>query len=485
MQHVNKLLNLYFTGSTNFTAPNQAPLKPSELYTQEELEEYEIDVDKQLHNYKNPILNQATDFESLGSSLQASSVAHWDSIFSSIGAALSQRTPFIAKAFISLTALASSLIASKVKIPLLSSELSFFRLGGRLIRSPLHFFDSYFSVLGEDLSSSSIARASAFTCSGLALIKNLTAKHRANFNLDFETINGTLAKSAIHHIHSLLSSSAIRFFTSNPLLASSLAIGSSTGILSLPKTFRSQQISWNLFDGVLGQGLIHFIDSIYSSLGNRIYNAVAKNHSFVSSLALVLACRNLHKIPNLEKLIKEKIPFPQLDGKLIRAAIHLPETIFFKLGDKLSESTQGKLLLAILGLEGLLKPNFKIDLNTLQGISTRLPLDLLHSASTKIASQLSTKIPAPLLLLLGPAASHLLSTQLGSISTKYTESQGLIMKQLVAFWETLLSCSANGLVKNLIPSKNSQYTGSMLADGRWLDGRGRILPSMMIGKSLA
>ncbi len=484
MQHAHGLLNLYFTGSWQSTLP-KIPIKtPSEIFTKEEIAEYEIDINEKSRNFSSDLLNQNTDFETLASSLRSSSVSLWDSIFSSIGAAVSQRLPFPLKAFTSVATLGTALVADKIKLPFLSSEFSFFKLGGRLIRSPLHFFDSFFSVLGEDLSSSPGAGLAALTVSSAALMKNLGFKDDLNFKMNFETINGTLSRSAIHHVHSLLSSTATQFFKSSPLLALAAALGSTATVLSLPTHIRSREISWNLFDGVLGQGLMHFVDAIYSSLGQKISNLVPSVLSLPSALGLVLACKNLHQIPHakIAQVLKEKIPFPQLDGKMIRSLMHLPENIFFNLGDKLADSSLGQLALGLLSVYDLIKPNQKIELNTIKGLSDRLPVDLLQSALTKLATKLSTKIPSLPLLALGPALSHLISSRMKPLSTKYTETHGLIAKQFLIFWESLLSCSANQLVRKVLPTTKQNYTGSMLADGRWLDSKGRILPSMVIGK---
>ncbi len=484
MQHAHGLLNLYFTGSWQSTLPKTPIKDPSELFTKEELTEYEIEINKKSRDFSSNLLNQNTDFETLSGSLKSSSVSVWDSIFSSIGVAVSQRLPFQLKAFTSIATLGTALVASKVKVPFLSSEFSFFKLGGRLVRSPLHFFDSFFSVLGEDLSSSRGAGLAALATSGAALLKNLSFKDALNLPIKFESIDGTLSRSAIHHVHSLLSSTATKFFKSSPVLALITAFGSTATVLSLPADIRSRQVSWNLFDGVLGQGLVHFIDAIYSSLGQKISNLVPSILSLPSALGLVLACKNLHQIPHVKivQLLKQKIPFPQLDGKMIRSLMHVPENIFFNLGDKLADSSLGQLLLGSLSLYDLIKPNKKLQLNTIKGLSDRLPVDLLQSALTKLASKLSAKIPSLPLLALGPAFSHLISSRLKPMSTKYTETHGLIAKQFLIFWESLLSTSANQLVRKVLPNTNQKYTGSVLADGRWLDSSGRILPSMVIGK---
>ena len=484
MHYAHGILNLYFTGLWQPGLPKDSLSKASNIFTKEEIAEYEIDVSEKSRDFSTALLNQNIHWETLTSSIRSSSVALWDSIFSSIGVAVSQQLPFAAKIFTSIVALGSSLLADKVKIPFLSSEFSFFKFGGRLIRSPLHFFDSFFSVLGEDLSSSPRAGLLALLGSAAALVKNLSFKDSLNFQMNYETINGTVSKSVIHHIHSLLSTTATRFFKSTPVLASLAALSSTATVLVLPKDIRSKQISWNLFDGVLGHGLIHFIDSIYSSLGNKISNLIPSVLSLPSSLALVFACKNLHRISNVQiaKLLQEKIPYPRLDGKLIRAMLHVPETILFNLGDKLAESHSGQLFLGFLAAYGLIKPNHKIDLNTFTGLSDRLPVDLLQAALTKLAGKLSVKIPSLPLMIFGPALAALISSNLKPFSTKYTESHGLILKQFVNFWETLLSASANQLVRKVIPLGNQKYTGSVLADGRWIDSKGRILPSMVIGK---
>lgn len=486
MQYAHGILNLYFTGRWQPRLPKDPISNPVDIFSKEEIAEYEIDISEKSRDFSTALLNQNTDWETFASSMRSSSISLWDSVFSSIGATLSQQLPFAVKVFTSIAALSSSLAADKIKIPFLSSEFSFFKFGGRLIRSPLHFFDSFFSVLGEDLASSSGAGLTALAASAFALIKNLGFKDKLNFQMNYETINGTLSKSVIHHVHSLLSSTAIRFFKSSPILASLTALGSSATVLALPKDIRSKQVSWNLFDGVLGHGLIHFVDSLYSSLGNAISGLIPSILSLPASLALVFACKNLHQIPNalIAKIVQEKIPYPQLDGKLIRAVLHVPETVLFNLGDKLSESRLGQLALTLFTAYGLIKPNQTLDLNTVKGLSDRLPVDLLQAALTKSAAKLSLQIPSLPLVIFGPAILSLISSRLKPLSTKYTESRGLILKQFVNFWETLLSASANRLVRKVIPMGKQGYTGSVLADGRWMDSKGRILPSMVIGKQL-
>lgn len=484
-----KIINFLFTGSVK-DPETSSVYNPSHHYDQEELKELEID-SKKIFKTQTALNSLSTDMDSSIGSLNVASISTWDSVFSSLGSALSQKLSDRVKLAFSGVSFLASVLASKIKIPILSDEINFFSFGGRLLRSPLHIFDSFFSVLGENWSKSKLAPRLAFGASALALGKSLIKNDKdAGIEFHYQSINGTIGRSVIHHVQSMLASSAKNLFERSPWFSSLAAAGAIVGSQLLPIKLKEKEISWKTLDGILGQSIFHMEDSILASMGSKAANGIYKffhgsKIGTVFSAGLTLIGINFFRERNRDsKFMKRKFPFPQFYGKQIRSLIHLPESFIFKLGSELGKSKLGLGLTALIMLNAYGDENHKIPLNTFEGLTARLPHDMVQASLSQAANTLSEKLPAPLVTVLGPMASHHLAKIFRAKSTKFNENHGLIRKNLIYFWENLLSSAAYKTGRKLAPtlSKEKEYTGSLLADGRWITKDGRITPSMILGK---
>jgi hypothetical protein len=483
-----KIINLLFTGSLR-DPKSQLAYKPDDYYDASDLHDLEIDSKKTWANYSG-ISSLKTDLDSTEGSLNVAGLSTLDSIFSAVGVALSQRLSDKFKIFFSVFSLGISLAASKIKIPGLSDEINFFSLGGRLLRSPLHILDSFFSVLGEYWADSKNFPRLAFSLAGLGLGASLLKKEKdSGVQFDYQTMYGTLGRSVIHHLQSMLSSSANLFFEKKPVLSSLIGFAVLPFLKLLPKSILDKEFSWKAIDGILAQGLFHMQDSVFASLGTSLAKNIGSSHSSINSLVAagltLMGTKFLRDKTIHFEFMKSKLPYPQLKGKLIRSLIHLPESFIFKIGSELGKSSQGLLLTILIMLHSFGQENKKIALNTFEGLTARLPHDMVQASLTQMANRLSERLPAPLLTLFGPMISYHLARVFNGISTRFNESHGLLRKNLIYFWENLLSSAAYKSTMKIIPPRSdSTYTGSLLADGRWITRDGRITPSMILGKQI-
>lgn len=494
-----ELSSVYLFGQREFPQPEKK-FDIREFYNSEELNELELHAEEDLDTKKeeHPISQLNMDWDTFPGSMRNSAASIFDAFFSSIGSNFAQQLGFTPKLAITAGTFMLSMLGNEVKLPFVSNKLSLFNYSGRLLRAPLHFFDSIFSVVGESWSNSGIANLLSLG-TGVFGLRNLMKNpddFRENNDLDYQTINGTLGRSSLHNLQSMTSSFAQNIYKKSPLLgtAATLAL---TGLgLSLPKEIKDHDISWKSVNGLLAQNLFHFSDSLYSGLGSLITKVLLKSKLLSLSLVPVIAGVSMNK--NIQKLMSEKLVFTKFNSKNLRSILHAFDTVIFNLGTEFSKTS---LALPFLGLYAALSslnlvkdkslpkvPDFKVEMNTVGGLLQRLPFDFVESVISAYSNKLGKKIPAPLLALVGPALSYKLGNLFKDARTPFNTSTGLMLKHLIHFWDNLLTSSGYSSGKSLMgifmPKADEDYSGSILSDGRWITKDGRIVSKMALGKQL-
>jgi hypothetical protein len=496
---LHKLCSLYLFGQTEFPEA-EAHFDINNFYDQDELDELELK-STQVENHPSKILhNLNTDWDTFPGSMRNSAAGILDAFFSSIGTGITENLNFKSKLGVTLGTFISSLAANKIDIPLLSKEISMFNYAGRLIRAPLHIFDSTFSAIGESWSDSSLGNILTLSLSALGLsnsLKNPKDFHENN-ELDYQTINGTLARSSLHHLQSLASSFAQNIYKLSPLLGTVTTLGITGLAQKLPQKIKDHHISWKSINGLLSQNIFHFTDSLYSGLGSLISKGILK--SKITSVAFLPALLGLSFSDKLKNVMATKLNFTKFDTKAIRSMMHGLDTITFNLGTAFAKTP---LALPFLGVYSLLSynsalstnsklpkiPEVKIPLNEVGSLIHRLPFDFVESVISETSNKIGQKIPSPILFLLGPSLSYKLGNMFKDAKTPFNTSTGLLLKHLIHFWDNLLTSSGyqtgKSLLNLVLPRSNKTNSGSILSDGRWLTSEGRIVSKMALGKQLA
>jgi hypothetical protein len=466
-----------------------------DYYNKEELEELELHSEEPKRIFEHPIFKLNSDWDTFTGSMRNSSAGAIDALFSSIGASLADKFGLVPKVLISAASFTASLLANHIKLPVLSNEISIFTYAGRLVRAPLHIFDSFFSVFGESLGTSPLAALVSLALGGLGLTNSIK-KNDDKVQLDYQTLSGTLGRSALHQLQSLLSSSASGIYKKNPLLGLMTSLGLTGLALKLPKKITEHDISWKSINGILAQNLFHFSDSLYSSLGGVLTKKLLRHKSLgLASLAGLTAFLSKESFSDL---LSKKLVFTRFDSKAIRSALHVLDSLAFNLGTEFSKTKFALPLLAsysLLSLGTLIPktfyipkvPEFKIPMNTVSGLLQRLPFDFIESVVSAKSNELAKKLPTPLMLLFGPALSFKLGSVFKSAKTAYNSSNGLVLKHMVHFWDNLLTSSGYGFGSNLmkvILGEKKKYSGSILSDGRWITTDGRIVSKMALAKQI-
>lgn len=492
------MASIYLFGQKNFPlAEKQFRLK--DFYNSEELDELELhSVDAKAQS-EHPIFHQNTDWDTFSGSMRNSAASIFDAVFSSIGSKIAQNLGLSSKLAITFGTFVSSMLANEIKIPFISNKISMFNYAGRLLRAPLHIFDSVFSVVGESWSGSGFANLMTLGLSALGLKNSLKNPDdfKENADLDYQTINGTLGRSSLHHFQSLTSSFAQNIYKKSPVLGSLVTIVFTAIGLKLPDSIKSHHLSWKSVNGLLAQNLFHFSDSLYTGLGSLISQGLLKSKLF--SLAFISGILGLSLNTKFKDLMPHKLIFTEVNAKILRSIIHTLDTVVFNLGTEFSKT---KLAPLFLGLYSLITagssltdskflpkiPDFKIPMNTVGGLLQRLPFDFIESVISASSNNLSRKIPAPFLVLFGPALSYKIGNVFKNAKTPFNTSTGLMLKHLIHFWDNLLTGSGyrmgNSLMNLILPNSDKAYSGSILSDGRWMTDQGRIVSKMALGKQL-
>lgn len=490
----NKALSFYFTGSTNLNSAwktdfNHCP------YSKDELAELEIDweTSKKGFQFQNETLSLHADWETFPGYVRNAGLGMFDSLFSGIGAGFASKTNFSSGVVLAALATLTSLISTIQKIPFLSTNFSLFDYGGRLLRSTLHFFDSTFSTIGEKGACYEAPTLIAGLASLFSLNRVLNNKENRSLEIPITTIGGTLGRTAIHHMESMLASKASYLACKHESLSAFFASAVTTlGLLS-PKEIKDKILPWQTTEGMISQAGFHFLDSVFSTTGGSFAKHIANPLNFLLAGAGFAA--SLPILSSNKKIWDYKVPFPKVEGKLVRSLFHGIEALIFNAGSRVGNSVFGVLLsigfgaltyFATLskGTKSLFK-NFKIPMNTVGGLVQRLPFDFAYSAISASGAKLSKLIPAPLLVLFGPMVSFRLGEMFKNEGAKYDEFKGLMIRNAVHLWESILAGGAYRIGRILTGTLNKgTSSGSVLADGRWLTDEGRIVPTMAIGKQM-
>ena len=158
--------------------------------------------------------------------------------------------------------------------------------GGNLIRGPLHIFDSIFSTIGEQGSKYTLPSLLAGGVSVLSLVRTVLEKDNKEFTLPFDTVSGTLGRTAIHHMDSMLASKAAQISNSHHTAGSFLASSLTTLGLLAPDSVKKKVLPWNTHEGFIAQGGSNFLDSLFSNIGNSF--SCLLNSSRNNSLSIAL-----------------------------------------------------------------------------------------------------------------------------------------------------------------------------------------------------
>ena len=127
---------------------------------------------------------------------------------------------------------------------------------------------------------------------------------------------------------------------------------------------------------------------------------------------------------------------------------------------------------------------FKVPMNTVGSIFQRLPFDFVYSMISASGTKLSKFIPAPILVLVGPALSFRLGEQFKGISAKYDDFKGLMIRNATHLWETILASAAYRTGKMITRADKEVKTSGSLLGERWITDDGQIVLNMAMGKQM-
>lgn len=490
---IQRALSFYLTGTAKLSSGNDLNKLD---FTDQELDDFEMnrkefeEFEKDCKTFKNPLLNSNADLNTLRGQFRLSGLGVINSLFSGVGAGFGGKLNFLSG--LSLAGLSVGLSSIK-KLPFLSEKYSIFSFGGNLIRGPLHILDSVFSTIGEQGSKYNLPSIVAGLVSIFSMGRTLSGKDNKSLELPNNTVSGTLGRTAIHHVDSMLASKATQIFSANKNFGTFLATSLTSLGLLFPDKLKKKEIPWKTMEGFIAQGGTHFIDSLFSGLGNAVSSLFGDTKKMVlggTGLAL-----SIPLVSNLLSGLNYQIPFGTFEGRLVRGIFHAPETLVFNLGSVAGSSVLGiPLSLGFAGLtyfaclskkgKNLIK-NLDISRSSLSGLVQRLPFDFIYSMISATGVKLSKLIPAPVLMLLGPAISYRLGEKFKNVNCKFDDMKGLMLRNTVHLWETVLSRSAYQTGRMITGTSGEELSsGSVLSDGRWLSDDGRIVPTMAIGKQL-
>lgn len=483
-----KALSVYLTGSISQNRINE----PENTYipTDEELSEWETtkedweNLNQNSFQFNDPVLSQKADWDTLAGNIRNAELSIFDSLFSGLGTTIAEKLNFSSGLALAGASIFTSLISTVKKIPGLSTNFSFNDFGGRLIRSSLHLFDSIFSQIGEKGSKLKLPSLFAGGVSLLGLGRVLADKDNKKYTAPISTIGGTLGRTAIHHIESMLASKANDFSGKHQSLSAFLATSGTTLGLLLPSDLKNKELPYQTVEGLFSLASPHFLDSLFSNIGNAFSQVLhTPRNLFLTAFGTTGL---LSVLPKVSTFWNTDAPNKSLGGKLIRSIFKVPEVIAFNAGTFVGKSILGiPLSLAFVGLTALTKFNFKLPLSKISGLSLRLPFDFINSMISASGTTISKFIPAPLLVLFGPALTFKLSNFFKGIDARYDESKGSMLRSAAHLWESVLSSGAYKTGKMLGgANEDSESSGSLLADGRWITNDGQIVLSMANGKQI-
>lgn len=492
-----KAVSFYLTGNTQLSKSVLKTERDSLFLTSQELDDMEISSHEEYKKsreesfkFKNQVLNLEADFNTVHGWFRISGLSVINSFFSGVGASFGNKINL--SSGLSLAGLSAGISLFK-NLPILSTKFSITGFGGNLIRGPLHILDSIFSSIGEKASKYTLPGVFAGALSLFSLNRTLNDNHNKNLELPFDTISGTLGRTAFHHVDSMLASKATSLSDGVQDLGSFLAGSLTTLGLMLPEKVRKKTIPWNNHEGFIAQGGMHFVDSLFSNIGNKFSSLVSGSKTL--ALGVGATALGAPVLGNLLNNFNYEIPFQSLEGKLVRGIFHAPESLVFNIGTILGNSTVGvPLSIALAGFtyfscvsekgKKLIK-NFDVSRNKIGGLIQRLPFQLMYSLTSQAGVKISKLIPAPLMLLFGPMLSFQIGEKFKNIESKFDDVKGLLLRNSIHLWETILARSSYRAGRMITGTLDEDISsGSILSDGRWMSDDGRIVPTMAIGKQL-
>ena len=496
-----KAFSLYLTGSLreHNTTHINAHSEMENLTTQElddcEMSQKEfVESETNGFQFKNQTLNLKANLNTLTGQFRFAGMGVINSLFSGIGAILAKKINLTLGFGLAASAFGASFIKN---VPFLSRKFSIFSLGSNSIRGSLHILDSIFSRVGEEGAKYTLPSILAGGVSLFSTYRSVNNKDNKSLSLLNDTISGILGRTSIHHLDSMLASKATEISTNHNELGAFLATSLSTAGLLIPKNLRTNKMQWDSLEGFIGQGGSKFIDSLFATIGHSVSSTLNSTKKLAFGALGITA--GLPLLGSFLNSLNYQIPFGTLEGRVIKGILNLPETVAFNLGDSTGNSLLGIAL--SLGLAGLtyltcfskkgkdLITNKEISSTSLGGELQRLPfLHFMNAAISSSAMKLSNFIPAPLLVLFGPALSFQIGEKVKNTSAKFGELKGLMLRNSVHIWDSILSRSAYKTTEMVFgKDEDESYSGNLITDGggtSWLTEDGRKVNSMAIGKQL-
>ncbi len=496
-----KALSFYLTGSLNehHTASSRNS-NNIEVLTTQELDDCEMSqkefLDSEINGFefKDPTLNLKANLNTLTGQFRFAGMSVINSLFSGIGALIAKKLNLISGLGLAVVSFGASFVKD---VPFLSRKFSIFSLGANSIRGSLHILDSIFSRIGEEGAKYTLPSLLAGGASIFSAYRSINGKDNKSLSLPNDSISGILGRTSIHHLDSMLASKATEISTNHNELGAFLASSLSTAGLLVPKNLRTNKMQWDSMEGFVAQGGSKFLDSLFASIGHTFSSTF--NSTKKIALGTLGVTAGLPILGSLLNSTNYQIPFGTLEGRVVKGILSLPETLAFNLGDSVGNSLLGiPLSLGFAGLtyftcfsnkgKNLIK-NFEVSSTSLGGELQRLPfLHFMNSIISASAMKLSNFIPAPLMVLVGPALSFQIGEKVKNIPAKFGDVKGLMLRNSVHLWDSILSRSAYKTATMLFgQSEDESYTGNVVSDGGstcWLTEDGRKVNSMAIGKQL-
>lgn len=491
-----KALNFYMTGSLN--PPREEKFPGYNNLTNEELNEMEMtrdeweNINKKSYKFKNPTLTLSCDWNTVTGYFRGAGLGVLDSFFSGLGSRIARKIPFPSGLSLAGLLLSTSLFSNFKKLPFFSTSFSFTDFGGRISRSTLRVFDSIFSFIGEEGAKLKLPSFASGLLGLFSLERILKEKYNKDARIPYSTIGGTLGRTAIHHMESMLASKANDLSAGSESGAAFLAASLTTLGLLLPNEIKTKNIPVETFDGLASLLGPHFLDSLFTNIGNAFSPIVNKpKNLFLSAIGFVAS---LPFLSSIRKFWDYKAPMPEFGGKLIRSINSAFEAIFFNAGNAVGKSILGAPLALVFAAFTYITciskqgnkifKSFKVPMNTVGSIVQRLPFDFIYSMMTTVGARLSKLIPAPLIVLLGPVVSFKLGEMHKGISAKYDDFKGLMIRNSIHLWESILSSSGYRTGKMILSDESDiESTGALLGEG-WITDDGQIVKNMAIGKQI-
>ena len=491
-----KALSFYLTGSTALPTSIISTEQKSSITTREEADDLETTIEEHKKSneesvkFKNQTLNLEANLNTVDGQFRQAGLGAIGSFFSAIGAGIGSKLTFSCGLGLAGLSFCASLLKN---VPHLSTKYKYLSLGGNLIRSPLRILDSIFSLVGEQGSKFTIPSLSASLLGIFSLNRIFKGKDNKSAELPLDTISGTLGRAAGHHFDSMLASKAVELSSNHQNTSAFLATSVLTSGLLLKDELKKKEIPWNTFEGYIAQGNINFLDSLFSGIGKVFSTALNNSRNIaIGASGIILGMPLLGSIINS---LNYTIPFGTFEGKLVQSIFRVPESFAFNLGNVIGNSNIGlPLSIGFIGLTSfacLSKPghklirNIEISKDSLAGQFQKLPLlHFMYSVISSAGVKLSNFVPAPLLLLFGPALSFQIGEKLKNIPSKFTDVKGLMLRNSIHLWETIVTRAAYKTGRMVVGTQEEISSSGSVFGEHWLPQDGQIVDSMAIGKQM-